>query len=481
MSKYNNNNNESKSQYDFSFLITLLEEHKLKKEFRHLPKYEYFLSLILKEQKTPGDFIPISNRLLKKVIRQEIITRMKDNLLKWEIIKCNYIKRFELVKGIPIGTEPYSYSLTKQYCELIHSNTSADFNGYGFTVEPISTNPITGLQTSALMYNGYGLMNKKLEPLRAKFQEKVNRAIKSRWNDLVNLLQKPQYKYIRDNALRLEIDLSAYQFINEQLNNKVKLKWVKSEFVNDKGKLVVYLNKNRVFNEEIAKQWRNHVEKIERGSYQFSCPASVNRVYYNITSMPSQLRKFLRHNGEQLYYLDYANFQPFLFIKILSDKYGAEMPADVLEYIELTSEGRFYSEIMKLIESEKHEIKDKENFKSDFFGKVFFSSEKINYKYRKIFAQHFPNVSACISESKKANYKDLAIKLQNIESDIVINNVLGEIAQKYPDSFVLPIHDALICSKDMFSIVQQLMLEKAEQIIGYTPTIKYELLTPKIN
>lgn len=481
MSKDNNKNIENKSDFDFSFLIPLLVEHKLSKEFKHLPKYEYFLSLILKDQKAPGALVKISNRLLKKVIRQEIITRIKNNLLTFGLIECNYKKRFELVKGQSIGTEPYSYKVTDLYYQLTQSNIGAYFNGYGFIQMPQVPNLTTQYIKSAIMYNGYGFTDEKLNSLRVKFQDKVNRAINGRWYDLVNLPLKPEYKFVRDNALKLEIDLGAYQFINEQLNNKVKLKWVKSEFI-DKGKLVVYLNKNRVFNEEIASQWRNHVEKIERGNYQFSCPASVNRVYYNITSMPAELRKYLKYKGQELYYLDYSNFQPFLFNKVLVEKFGNEKPADVLNYIELTSEGRFYSEIKKLIESaDDIEIKDPLNFKVDFFGKVFFSSEKVNYKYRKVFAQHFPNVSACITESKKDNYKALAIELQKLESEIVINTILREIAQSKPDSFVLPIHDAVICEKQLFSYVKDLMLYKAEQVIGYKPTLKYELLTPKIN
>lgn len=459
----------------YSFLKELIIKHQLPKEQKHIPKYEYFVGLIYKGQKQQDTYVRVSNQLLRKVIRQPIITRLKANLDNWGVIECNYKKRFVKVKGKSLGVEPYSYRLKPQYYQLIQGYYNRD----AFSKETI--NPSPGGDKPVTMYNRDGFSDERLNLLRAKFEAKVVKAHNGRWTDLINLSQKPEYKFIQENALKLKIDLSVYQFINQQLNDKAKLKPTKCEYVNKQGKYVVYQKKNREFNQEMANQWRSQVEKIEQGEFQFSCPASVNRVYYNITRMPTELRKFLRCQGQELYYLDYSNFQPYLFNKLLNEKYPQDKPVDVLRYIELTCKGNFYAEVKRLIESEEKEIKIHDSFKIDFFARVFFSSEIRKYKYKAVFERHFPNVSAAITEAKQGNYKGLSIQLQRLEAEIVINTILREVAINKPEAFVLPVHDALICEKSVFDYVQKLMFEKAEQIVGYKPKIKCELLTSTIN
>lgn len=464
-------NNNKKPEFNFSFLKNLLLENGLSKELRHLPKYEHFLFLIIKEQKEQSNYVPVSNRLLKQVMRQPIINRVKKHLKELGLIECNFKMRYELKDGERIGIEPYSYRLTDKFCQL-HQG--------GCALHSITTNtPINQEISVDYKYNGNGdgLSDERINSLREEFVAKLQGIRQRHWSDLVKQAEKPEYLFIENNAKKLTVDLSVYDWIEEQVTNKLPLKPAKSEFINSEGKLVKYLKKDRYLTEEIASQWKNHAEKIEKGTFQFSCSVRVGRVYYNITSMPSQLRNFLRYQGNELFYLDYSNFQPFLFNKILKEKYGNELPADVKKYIELTCEGLFYAEVKQLIEAAGIEIKDPASFKTDFFGRVFFSSEKRKYKYRTVFEQHFPNVSATISEVKKGNFKALSIQLQKLEAQIVIGTILREIAEQKPDAFVLPIHDALICEKEMFSHVQRLMIERAEQVIGHRPKIKFELLT----
>ncbi len=276
--------------------------------------------------------------------------------------------------------------------------------------------------------------------------------------------------------MKLEMDSSVYGWIDEQVKNRMKLKPTKCEFTDRNGKQVMYIKKDRVLDTEIAMQWKYAVRKIENGIYKFSCPSTVNRVFYNVTLMPGVLRKFLRYEGKPLVQLDYSNFQPFLFIKFLLEKYKDDLPVDVIMYIELTSNGTFNTELKKIFKRENIEIKNEDTFKLDFFKRVFFSKEKRADKFRTAFATEFPNVSAMITETKKNNYKALAIKLQKLEAQIVINTILHEIAEKYPTSFVLPIHDALICEQGISETVKQLMLEKTLQNVGFEPKIKQEIL-----
>jgi hypothetical protein len=455
----------------FLFLIPLFLNRGLRKELRHLAKYEYFLFLISNRQEEPERYVEISNGLLRKVIRQKMITRIKKNLFELGVIECDFKKKFIISKGKTIGKKSYAYRISKEYYVPINSKNETYINRDGFDTNPDSQSNILIMG----LYNRDAFMD-KLNKSRISLYEKIVKAHRTRWDDLVCLENSPEYSFIQNNTNKLSIDSSGYNWIDGEVIKKRPLKASRCEFINERGELVVYLNKKRTLNEEIGEEWKNYLKKIELKQFQFSCPASVNRVFYNITSIPSELRKFFRYNGQVLAYLDFSNFQPFLLIKFLKDKFGEHLPEDVLIYIHLTSEGLFYSDIQKKIEDNGILIRDKSSFKIDFFGRVFFSSERRKYKFRVVFDKYFPNVSKVITELKRNNYKDLAILLQRLESKIVINSIIKEIAIKYPESFVLPVHDAIICEESMKDVIKVLMLEKVQEIIGCRPNVKEEKL-----
>ncbi|MFY9309958.1 MAG: hypothetical protein WAQ28_12995 [Bacteroidia bacterium] len=465
----------------------LLNEYELKRELKHIPKYEYFISLIYPKQIERVTYVPVSNAILKKVIRQPIIKRMKENLFTMGVVECDYKMKFELQNAKTVGLEPYGYRITSKYYIPHTTNgtttTSTGTNAIVYNRDGSDTE--TGKTTSThnnkpTIYNRYGFTEEKVNKSRDAFYNKVAEAHYNRWNDLIDLPQKPEYKFIQENTTKLEIDTSVYDWIDKQVLAQLPLKPRQCQFVNPNGKLVVYIQKNRVLNKELAEGWKQHIQKMQNGVFHFSCPPTVNRVFYNVTAMPSELRKFLRYEGKSLAHLDYSNFQPFLFIKYLVEKYKDHLPEDVMNYIDITSRGVFYAEVMALIKEKGIAIKNESNFKYDFFKRVFFSKAQRNDKYRTAFADKFPNVYAVIADVKSGNYKTLSIELQKLEARIVINTILNEIAQKYPTSFVLPIHDALICEQEMSEIVKQLMIEKTKQIIGFEPKMKQELLIPTI-
>ncbi|MBS1636182.1 MAG: hypothetical protein JST26_09715 [Bacteroidetes bacterium] len=455
----------------FSFLPVLFKENGLEKEIRHLAKYEYFLKLVSDKQTSEEIFVPISNKILRKVIRQELITRIKNNLFHLGIIECNFRKRFEKRNGKIIGKESYSYRLTKQYFVPINSKMQSSINGDGLEV-----NQTTGTLSSSLsaLYNRYGL-DKKVERARKKFQEKVSIALRTRWHDLMGLQQKPEYNFIYRNTFKVGINPEAFSWIDDEVKRNRPLKDSTGEFINSKGEIRIYMKRNRTLTPKIAQEWKDHLQRIQNKDFQFNCPSSVNRVFYNITSMPGELRKFLCYKNQELVYLDYSNFQPLLFVKYILDSLSLDSE-EVSKYIAWASEGRFYKEVKKMIIESNVKITDEVNFKTDFFARVFFSSEKRKYKYRTAFAHTFPNVSRVITETKGQNHKSLAVSLQRMEAEIVINTVFHQLAQKYSNCFALPVHDAIICEASMKEIILNLMIEAVRNKIGCMPDVKVEPL-----
>jgi len=359
-----NNKNQLPNSF-FLFLIPLFLNRGLRKELRHLAKYEYFLFLISNRQEEPERYVEISNSLLRKVIRQKMITRIKKNLFELGVIECDFKKKFIISKGKTVGKKSYAYRISKEYYVPINSKNITYINRDGF-----ETNPHSPSDYEMGLYNRDAFM-KKLNKSRICLYEKIVKAHRTRWDDLVCLENSPEYNFIQNNANKLSIDSSGFNWIDGEVIKKRPLKASRCEFINERGDLVVYLNKKRILNEEIGEEWKNYLKKIESKQFQFNCPASVNRVFYNITSMPSELRKFLRYKGQALVYLDFSNFQPFLLIKFLMDKFGENLPEDVISYIKLTSEGLFYTDIQKRMEVNGILFKEKSSFKIAFFGRVF--------------------------------------------------------------------------------------------------------------
>lgn len=453
----------------FSFLPLLFIEKGMKGENKHISKYRYLLDLIASRQATEETFVPVSNRFLRKVLRQPMITRIKNNLIRLNVIECNNRKRFEISNGKTIGKESYSYRITKKYYELIKVETQ--FNGYGYHKNQI--NQLSSLSLSGL-YNGYAFSS-KLSKSEENFRQKVIKSRFTEWHKLLEMEDKPEYNFINANALKLELNPLAYSWIDEEVINKKILKDKRCEFINEKGCRVVYIRKNRILTEEIARDWKGKLDNIISKRFYFSCSPNVNRVYYNVTALSGDLRKFLRHGSQELVCLDYSNFQPFLLIKFLREEYGDALPDDVLRFIKLTSNGEFYNEMQQIIRKAGLKVKE-ESFKLDFFAQIFFSSQKRRYKYRSVFDVAFPNVSEVITNLKKGDYKMLSVLLQRLESDIVISGVIRYLAIHFPDSFILPVHDAIICQESMEGIVKSVMEQEVKSVIGYTLKIKREEL-----
>jgi hypothetical protein len=231
------------------------------------------------------------------------------------------------------------------------------------------------------------------------------------------------------------------------------------------------------------------VDLIESKSFFFSVDSTAGRVHNNITNLSRNLRPFLRYNNEKLVEIDIANSQPFLFNILIIDynnninsssyiyntyKTTNIIPSyvsnktDILIYRDITSSGKFYENLM-----DKMEIyEDRSLFKVRFFKKVFYSKENPYYisEERKRFTELFPNVSQVISYYKKDDYRNLAISLQRVEADIMINRIVPRLANM--GIYVLTIHDSILTTPDKIEIVKEIILQEFDNQYGLIPTIK---------
>ena len=118
--------------------------------------------------------------------------------------------------------------------------------------------------------------------------------------------------------------------------------------------------------------------------------------------------------------------------------------------------GEFYQFLML-----KSGIKDKNECKKIIY-KIFFGSNKKDRNTT--FALLFPSIYTFIVEYKETygNYKILAHKLQNMESEIIFNRIIKTLMVIDENINVVTIHDSIIAMKKH----QKILVEVFDSIIG---------------
>ena len=294
---------------------------------------------------------------------------------------------------------------------------------------------------------------------------------------------KENYRNVKTKQIKIENKRIISNYWDYKTDQKKKipenhLKYIyecleKTEI--DYSAAKVLLNKMVSDNEQFN-SWNCSIDMIHYKDWFFVVDKTAGRVHNNITNLPRIFRPFLRYNNQNLIEIDISNSQPLLFNILISryilrytDYCGIILPyvpqnSDLRFYKELTEQGRFYEYIMEKLDI----TEDRSLFKVRLFSKVFYCKESDNEE-RTSFRKLFPGVSDIISYYKKVNHKDLAIELQKIEADIMINSVVPRLAEK--NIFLLTIHDSILTTPGNADIVKEVILDEFKKS-NLQPTLK---------
>jgi hypothetical protein len=271
-------------------------------------------------------------------------------------------------------------------------------------------------------------------------------------------------RVMRINMDRVTIDAEAYDFIQWAKESKLKLKAKR----NSKYKLL----KNRVVNNTVEHNWNYHIHKIQLKQWGLhNYHPKTSRIYTIIHTLGTELRQFLRIDGRKLVEVDVSNCQPLLFAYFLRKHFAhlPKLPKDVQLWIAECEKGKIYDYLIKMLKKEginiitsKHadEIKkQKSAFKIEFFKKIFFSTEEINYKWRIIFDKHFQSVSDCITAMKEDAHGDVSVALQKLEAELILQKVTKRLYEAGITGFIT-VHDSFLTLPEHVNITKQ-FIEKA--------------------
>lgn len=233
-----------------------------------------------------------------------------------------------------------------------------------------------------------------------------------------------------------------------------------------------YIKRERIMTEQIHSAWLTAISKVSRKQLHFFYDeGNTERVFNSIVSLPRELRQFLRINEHRLTEVDVSNCQPLVFCQIVK-QHIPQPDSSTQHYITLCETGQLYSYLQQQFAAEGLPITP--NFKIDLFARIFFSTEKRNYKYRQHFAKLFPHVSALVTKLKAKKHNDIAILLQAAEAKIMINTVCSELYQQ-GHTELFPLHDAIYCTAALVPDVKA-TIQKAFNYIGLQVAVKSKAL-----
>jgi hypothetical protein len=179
---------------------------------------------------------------------------------------------------------------------------------------------------------------------------------------------------------------------------------------------------------------------------------SYGRVHTNFTILKSYIRKnCLLMGGEETFEIDISNSQPLFLAKIINEEGIFINQHEFKVFGNLVLKGNFYQFLIN-----NSDIKDKKECKEvvyrTFFGRNATSA-------RNPIAKLFPTIYKFITDYKSEyeNYKILAHKLQNEESNFIFNKVIKTIMVIDPNISTVTIHDSIIVKKKYQDIVENVL------------------------
>lgn len=305
-----------------------------------------------------------------------------------------------------------------------------------------------------------------------------------------------------------------------------ELHYLKKWFLD--GKLDVDVeNAKNYLNEEMEKDMENNIPKPEirfnsrflpvmrlnekSQTPLFSVDKTAGRLHTSLTQLKSELRKYVSYDGKMLCSIDISNFQPFLLNSVLNielyrknnmrerimktnHKFNNQKIAelerfinsvstkeDVIQFQGFINSGQFYEEFGKVLQSKgiiEHNY-DSDSLRKTAKNITFCVLFNTNYAIRyddsvKIFESLFPNVYKIMSMIKSKSHPTLAVILQNLEADLILNQTCKIISEKNSEIPLYTLHDSIITTEENVKFVQDEMISVLSQNLGIPPSIKVE-------
>jgi len=312
-----------------------------------------------------------------------------------------------------------------------------------------------------------------------------------------------KYTVISDNSAfikkRNSFKIDRMMVANKKCNHLTK--WLNPELLTiDSDKAINYIRKEYVGKGNIHRKNKRifSIKSIENKYWTYSREGLDDRLHTVLTSLPKDLRQYVKYNGESLISLDIKNSQPFILASILNqlinpninkingyiegkdnNKYSFIMcdlfrntliKSELELFINQVLDGTFYESYGDILYNEAIISEDINNkcyltniikipnkplrikkfdnrreAAKHVIMQTLFSSEKYHANIITVFEKHYKEVYRVTQFIKKDKEKNFfPILLQNTEANSILDYCTKIISNKYPDMPLFTIHDSII-------------------------------------
>lgn len=231
----------------------------------------------------------------------------------------------------------------------------------------------------------------------------------------------------------------------------------------DAPRAMKFIRNKYTLNSNEYQQRKYSIDKIVAKEF-FMTTDKSGRIHTNLTSLASELRKFLYlETGETLGEADITNSQP-LFLYCALTKADTVDRKELKEYGDLVISGEFY-------ETLNTAGVDRNVFKKQVLVFLFDKNRSAS-KVGMAFKAKFPNIYKYIWDQKVKNFKVLALILQREEANFIVGMCVPAFLKANGYGFVNTIHDSLMVVCDDLDLAQAIIENQFRDIYGINVKIK---------
>jgi hypothetical protein len=227
---------------------------------------------------------------------------------------------------------------------------------------------------------------------------------------------------------------------------------------------------------QITDQQYTHRKLSLEGIYDFNnytvsnytVSQKTGRAFHHYSNLKKELRSYITYDLKgKLTEVDVKNSQPLFlspllikensikkldfygYVCTLSSHYCLD-PYETEKYISLTTNGRLYNYLSNASNLDREKVK--KNLMPFLFGPTYYQSKIIQ-----IFRYEFPTITRFINEIKKGDHSKLAILLQNLEANYILEIAAPKLLErKIP---FIPIHDSFLVPEEFAYEVKKILVD----------------------
>lgn len=182
------------------------------------------------------------------------------------------------------------------------------------------------------------------------------------------------------------------------------------------------------------------------------------RFHHKLSNFPKVLRDCTSFNGSCWYNIDMKTSQPLFLAMLLNKEYKS---VDLKIFTDIILNKDIYSEFECLNHFQRDIRKPKMYF--FLFGQ---NNDMVKSPIFREFKEKFPNVLNFIQAYKRKDHRELARKLQTMESDFIYNIVIKKLIEIDSKMPLLTIHDSIACMPEHKDLVKATMIIEFYKLYG---------------